>query len=144
MGIMSALSVLDSVGITKAELAAATKEASRAAVVAKTREVAEYWRSIAPVSDKPEHDVYGEKVGPGTYQDAVKIRFEQKNGQLVGVVENRAPHARFVEYGTVKMRAQGIAQRVVDHFADTEMGVSTSAQYLTAQYLRPLPRVRFF
>jgi hypothetical protein len=50
MSIMSILSLLNSVGITKAELDAAVEEAAKEAVIAKTREVQAYWKSIAPVA----------------------------------------------------------------------------------------------
>jgi hypothetical protein len=116
------MQLLSEVGITRAQLVEAlSDDVVKAAVIEKTKQVQAYWKSIAPVSDKKEHDWYGEPIGPGTYRDSVSVRFKEEDGKPVGIVYTRAPHAVAIEYGNAHVRAQGIAQKVVDHFEGTEM-----------------------
>ncbi|ORB70856.1 hypothetical protein [Mycobacterium scrofulaceum] len=113
---------LEEVGLTEAKIDAALKDnpAVRVAVIAKTQEVAAYWKAISPVSNAKPHPLYKDSGvivdSPEEYRRAVKFKFKDGDGGLTGIVFNDSPVVRFVEYGTKFAKPQGIAQRVLDAF----------------------------
>lgn len=117
-------------GITEAKIDAALSDSPevRAAVIAKTKEVQQYWRSIAPVSHAQPHPVTkgsGEVIdSPEAYRRSIKYRFKDGADGLEGVVYSDAPHARWLEWGSVHNPVYGFAQRVVDHFGGHDGTVS--------------------
>jgi hypothetical protein len=95
-------SILVECGVTAKQLDKALAEdvGVREAVIKKTREVREYWRSIAPSSNAKPHELYkgsGEMVdSPGEYKRSIKQKFtKDKEGKLEGLGWNfRAPKNR--------------------------------------------------
>jgi hypothetical protein len=93
-----------------------------AAKEAKAQEVAEYWKSIAPVwgdrptkgATTPTEDGSGRIVDAYEGEYANSIHVESK-GNRVRVGSN-TKIAVFAEYGTVHMPEYACAQRTVDHF----------------------------
>lgn len=84
-GLMSILTLLDSVGVSRAELTRAVNEVAKEAVIAKTREVQRYWVSISPGPNpaKP-HELFkgdGLMIEPGSYKRAIKTRWEKEGAR---------------------------------------------------------------
>jgi hypothetical protein len=130
MGILSALSALNDVGLTQAKLDAAIAESTvvKAGVIAKTREAQAYWQSLAPVSDRGEHVLH--KAGnegaidhPGDYKAAVMVRYERsRSGFMVGVVFDADPKTWWIEYGSAHNNEGAYRQKVIDHFSSESGG----------------------
>lgn len=121
---------LEDVGLTEAKIDAALRDspAVRAAVIAKTQEVAAYWKAISPVSNAKPHPLYKDSGvivdSPEEYRRAVKYKFKDGAEGLIGLVFNDSPVVRFVEYGTKYAKPQGIAQRVLDAFGGSHGAIT--------------------
>jgi hypothetical protein len=122
-GVVHMPAELSKVGITRAVIDRALGRSARvrAGVAAKTKEVQEYWESIAPVlGDKPPHrsgdsDGIGEQAG--AYKGSIKTKLRlHASGYLVGRVYNTDPKAHWLEYGSAHNPEHGYLQRVKDHF----------------------------
>jgi hypothetical protein len=100
------MQLLSECGVTRADLIEALKDdVVKAAIVAKTREVQSYWRSIAPVAEHDRvRDVYGEEAGPsGAYR---RRRSLVGLGRLVVFDDGRATVA-FPVLGVIDWHAGG-------------------------------------
>lgn len=112
------------VGITRAMIdrALGRSSAVRAATIAKSKEVQEYWQSIAPVlGDKPTHghdDPDGVGRSGGSYRNSIKVKLRtHRSGYLTGQVVNTDPKAHWLEYGSIHNPEYGYLQKVKDHFS---------------------------
>lgn len=91
----------------------------QAAKRARAEQVAEYWRSIAPVrGDKPPHGsqeptAYGTNY-EGDYRDSIEVH-EDADG-VVYVGSDLNPLAEWLEYGSIHNPEHGYGARVLDHF----------------------------
>jgi hypothetical protein len=117
------LAALDEVGFTPAKRDRALGESVlvREGVIRKTQEVQAYWKSIAPVSTRPAHDLHkgGYRDEPGDYQKSIQIRYRKHpSGYLTGQVFTNDPKAHWLEYGSIHNLAPsiGYCQKTVDHF----------------------------
>jgi hypothetical protein len=122
----SILSELRDVGITPQVIDRAVGESLvvRTAVIQKTQAVADYWRSIAPVSTRGSHPLGKGHEGyvdvPGDYQRSITVTYEEKtSGYFEGRVETKDPKAHWLEYGSIHNPEYGYAQRVVEYFGGT-------------------------
>lgn len=131
MGILSALSALNEVGLTQAKLDAAVAESVvvKAGIIAKTKEVQKWWADQeAPVSDRGEHVLhltqnYDAIDHPGDYKSSIMVRYElSRGGFMVGVVFTVDPKAWLLEYGGRHNPEHGFKQKTVDHFNTSEGG----------------------
>lgn len=129
MGVMGVLQELDSVGLTPAKIDAAIADSIviREGVIAKAKEVQEYWKSIAPVSDRGPHPLGRGKEGyydePGDYQKSITIEYKvHASGYFTAKVITRDPKAHWLEYGSIHNPEYGFAQRVVNHFGGSSIG----------------------
>lgn len=114
---------LAKVGITRAiiDRALGRSVRVRAGVIAKTKEVQEYWESIAPeLGDKPTHghdDIDGFSEDKGTYKKSIKTKLRLHfSGYLTGRVYNTDPKAHLLEYGSIHNPEYGYLQKVKSHF----------------------------
>ena len=95
MGILSILSELAEVGITRGQLNKALVESTEARekVIAKTKQVQAYWKSIAPVTDRKSHPVQkgsSEIIHPEDYRNAIKVKYEKgKDGRRIAAPVER-------------------------------------------------------
>lgn len=93
-----------------------------AAKLAKANEVAQYWKSIAPVrGDKDPHGQWGPThdgghlVGnPEDYRDSIKVRVDHHGQVQVG--SDLMPLAEWLEYGSEHNPEHGYGARVLAHF----------------------------
>jgi hypothetical protein len=114
---------LADVGLTQAKVDAALGESVmvREGLIKKTEEVQAYWKSIAPVSTRPGHDLHkgGYRDEPGDYRDSIQVKYvRHSSGYMVGRVFTNDPKAHWLEYGSIHNFAPriGYAQATVDHF----------------------------
>ena len=117
---MGLLSVLDDVGISKADIDMAIGASAeiRAGVMAKAVEVRDHWASISPVfGDKPPHRAEPPHGDPGQYRDSIRISYAQKStGFFSAKVFTTNYLAHWIEYGSSKMPEYAPAQKTADHF----------------------------
>jgi hypothetical protein len=116
VSVLSILSELAEVGITKADLASAVDTvAVNEAVIAKTQEVLAYWLSIAPEGDGREHLIYNDEINaPGDYKKSIKATYRKTSEGLEGKVGSKAFIAVMVEYGNKNIKEYACAQRTVN------------------------------
>lgn len=115
---------LENVGVHSSDIAdwARMSTVLYAAKLAKAAEVADYWKSIAPVrGDKPTHGRDDgltvsfpdpSKNDPGEYQ--ASIRVHRENGVHVG--SDLYPLCMWLEYGSVHNPEHGYGARVLENF----------------------------
>jgi hypothetical protein len=121
MSMLSALSELAEVGLSaeKLELAVAESPEVRSAVIAKARQVQDYWKSLAPVGHGRPHDIYSaeEHNEPGTYRDSIHTEYlTTKSGAPKARVGAYGHLARWLEFGSIHNVEHGYGQRVANAF----------------------------
>jgi hypothetical protein len=134
MSLLSRLpALLTDVGLTEGQIVKALAESVEVShgIIEKTKEVQEYWINEskgtgAPVSDRGPHPIMAgssEMISPGDYVKSIKIKYE-KTPILVGIVYTDAPHAHWLEYGSIHNPVYGYAQDTADHFNNAEFNRS--------------------
>ena len=114
----STFTALEDVGVYAKDLEGfiAGSEAVYAAKLVMAAEVADYWKSIAPVFDEtgrdPKRDEPPYGTSPGTYRDSIKV--VRDKGRVA--VAATAYDAHWIEYGTSKMEEFGTGAKVLAHF----------------------------
>ncbi len=133
------LAALNDVGLTQAKIDKAVGESIvvSEAVIRKAKEVQEYWKSIAPVSDRGPHPLGKTNSGngyidePGDYRDSIMVTYQRKpGGYFSAKVGTKDPKAHWLEYGSVHNLPPniGYAQKTVDHFNGVAGGIYVSAR----------------
>lgn len=120
---------IDAVGLTKVDIDRALAEsvAVRAGVIAKTKEVQTYWKEQskgtgAPISDRGPHPIMKGSstiIDDEDYYNSIKIKYG-RDPVLYGIVYTDAPHAHWLEYGSIHNPEHGYAQDTADHFKNAE------------------------
>lgn len=121
MSYADAAALLESVGVNALDLEGFILYSTeiQAAKRAKAEQVAEYWRSIAPVRGDKDPKGSQEPTAYGTnyaedYRESIEVH-EDKDG-VVYVGSNLVPLADWLEYGSEHNPEHGYGARVLDHF----------------------------
>jgi hypothetical protein len=119
---LSVISLLDEVGISRAELDKAVEEASKAKIIETTKAAQQYWRSIAVVGQNVKaHAISKDSdhiIEEGTYRDSIVYKFSKEDGKTVGIVYSNEPQlANWICRGSVhNPRPTGDDMKVADRF----------------------------
>lgn len=100
----------------------------KAAVIARAKEVEEYWKGIAPVSDRGPHPL--RKGGlyienPGDYRKSIRTKYVTGATGFSAKVGTKSPIAHWLEYGSVHNPEHGYAAKTVEQFGGEDYTVRT-------------------
>jgi hypothetical protein len=120
MSWISDLESLASVGLSEADIAKAVADSPeiRAEVIRMAELARDTWREIWDESGDHPYQT-------GAYRESLQITYTTKPDEFSATVRSNRPEAKWLEYGTVKMREFAPAQKTIDRLNGDQSGATS-------------------